>query len=269
MLKKILTSIFFVFSLPVLASNAIYTSGDGASALLADRLFPEKINVRKPGADGILLWTEFIKDKGSLSIQQITTTHNLHNSRQVGFVDQAKLVAILATSNVYLFSHKDSSIKQLSDLSKKTYTIASTNPNGICALSMSYIANANNIKFVSIPYKTPQEASVAFLGKHVDMLCTSGTAGHAILNTPNIHLVLNLTKEYGVRVSQYLFAHKDISKDERVKLISTLREKINTIDAKIFADNGLNVVFLTGKDAVNFFNEDGALMQLISQNKDK
>jgi hypothetical protein len=259
MIKKIIftTLLFFSFYSWALNSQYIYTQGDNTSSLLSDVLFPDRLQLRRPGGDGVILWNNFLEDNQSpLSIQTITSTHNLHLTTNSNFLSQSKLISVLSTGDVYLFSHKDSEVKTLKDLSKKEYRIASTNPNGVCALTLKNISEKTGIKFISVPYRLPQQAHVDFLGRHVDLICTAGTTVPLLLENKDIHVVANLTKKYNVRITQYLFAKNTITEQEEHQIIQTIIENSKNIDEKKFLESGIQLKLLFGKDAEKVFEED-------------
>jgi tripartite-type tricarboxylate transporter receptor subunit TctC len=255
----------FIFFFALLSSTysyasdspkTIYTPGDPQSALIAKLLFPDLINIKKPGADGVFLWDNFLKDTDSLSIQTITSTHLLHLTKDVDFMKNGKLIAVITTADMYLFSHKNSDIINFTDLKNKNYSIGSTNPNGICNLFLRKIAKEQRLSVTLVTYKLPQQAQNDFLGKHINLLCQGGSSAASVKNNSDTRIVLNLSKDYNLRISQYLYAHKDITKEQEEKIINSLKNNITPEITKTFDNAGVKLIFLTGKEAKDWFIED-------------
>jgi len=249
--------------------KTIYTPGDSQSSLIAKLLFPDLVNIKKPGADGAILWDNFLKDTNSLSIQTITSTHLLHLTKDVDYMKNGKLIAVITTSDIYLFSHKNSDVVNFVDIKNKNYSIGSTNPNGICNLFFRKIAKEQRLSVTLVPYRLPQQAQNDFLGKHIDLLCQGGSSAASVKNNSDSHVVLNLSKIYNLRISQYLYAHKDITKEQEEKIINLLKNNITPETTMTFDNAGVKLIFLTGKEAKDWFDEDSKVAKSLYKHTEK
>jgi ABC-type amino acid transport substrate-binding protein len=263
-MKKILSKFFIIFfvlatSFYTFASDDkkfIYTPGHPSPTIMAETFFPDRINLRRPGAEGIILWNSFLSDqKDALSVQTFTSTHILSLSGH-NFLEQSKLIAVLATSDMMLFTHKSDGIKTIEDFRGKELRVSSVYNNGVCSLIMRQLSQKTGIKFVIIPYNTAQQSYVDFLGKHVDAICTSGSVAHLISVDDKFHLVSNLSEQYGFHQSIYLYGKKDMSDEEERRIIQTIIENRKNIDKDLFAKNSLKEKIFFGKDAQKIFDED-------------
>ncbi len=247
------------------ASRIVFTPGDPQSAILAKNLLPEWKNERKPGGEGILLWNAFLEEKKSLSIQLVANTHILDLSKNFNSLSKANLLSVLTLSNIYIFSHNDSRIKNLEDLKLKNHTIGAININGVCALIIKKLIAEKNANLTLVSYKTPQQGLLDFQGKHTDLFCTVGTTAQTLLNDPNINMVSNLTKKYGFKTTQYLFSNKDMEEQEQDNIMSSIKNNINQDIKNTLDNNGIKLLLLTGKDATNYYKEQEVLFKSLYQ----
>jgi hypothetical protein len=262
-MKKILSKLFIVFfalttSFYTFASDKkyIYTPGHPSMTILAETFFPDRINLRRPGADGIILWNNFLSDNNNVvAIQTFGPTHILELLGN-NFLKDVKLISVLTNSDVNLFTHKSSGIKNLEDFRGKKMRVAALHNNGICALSLKYITSKTGIEFVLIPYNQPQQSYVDFMGKHVDAICTNGATSHTLLIDENVQLVSNITKEYGIRQSSYLFVKNSVTTEQEREILQTIINNRKNIDKELFTKNDLYPLVFFGKDAQKIFNED-------------
>lgn len=244
------------------ASGIVFTPGDPQSAILAKNLLPEWRNERKPGGEGVPLWNNFLNTDNSLSIHLAATTHIFDITNNTNSLTRGNLLTVLAASNMYIFSHKDSNVRSLSDLKDKPLTIGAININGVCALLIKKIKSENNLNNLTlVPYKVPQQGLLDFQGKHTDLFCTVGTTARTLLNDPNSHIVEDLTKRYGIKTTQYLFASTNMTQQEKNNIISSIKNN-TTPEFKASLDyNEIKLLLLEGKNAVDYYNEQNLLFK--------
>jgi len=247
------------------ASGTVFTPGDPHSAILVKTLLPEWKNERRPGGDGIILWNAFLSENKSLSIQFSASTHTLNLSKKINPLSKANLLSVLTTSNLYIFSHKDSEIKNLGDLKLKNYTIGTVNINGICALFIKKIIAEKKANLTLVPYKIPQQGLLDFEGKHIDLFCTAGSAAQPLLDNSKFNVVSNVTREHGITPSFYLFSNKNMEEQEQNNIMSSIKNMITQDMKNTLNNNGINFLFLTGKDATNYYKEQEVLFKSLYQ----
>lgn len=264
-MKKLIFTALFLLSAFVKA-DAVYTMGDAASQLLAHTYVPERVAIGKPGAEGLLLWRDLIADSKGISIQPPQAVHIIdivHGE----YSNKAELVATLAQSNMYLFADKSLGVKNISDMKKKEYSVATVGENGICSLILKKLKKEKGVEMLLVPFKKPAEARIAFEGKHVDMLCTGGVVASEIKKLGNSNVVIDMEKDVGFKLTTYVYANKNIETTEKTELIRALSRKLTDEQKSTLTQNGLEPFVRIEKDAHEVFINERAFFQKIFTTK--
>jgi tripartite-type tricarboxylate transporter receptor subunit TctC len=267
MLKKkaIATAVFFL-SLWAGAQDKVYTLGDPQSRILSDSLMPERVMIARAGGDGVILLNAFLNDTKTVSIQNVSTSHILPLVAGIDYPRNAVLVAQLTNSKMYLVANRNLKLRSIQYLRGTKYNIASVGQNGICAHVLPATAKQNEFDYVHIPYKTPQQMRVDLLGGHIEIACVGGALANDIIKNNEADVIVDLTDLQNFKIKTYVFVNKDMSGNDRDRLVKSLQSQL-TDQKKITIENfGLTLDVLFEQEARNAFEKDRQFFQSLIQN---
>jgi hypothetical protein len=261
-MKKLILTICLVLSGAAHATEVVYTIGEPQSSLLTKTFLPDRTVMAMPGAEGLLAWQSFLKDSNGVTIQPPQTVHISPGMEgRKDYSAEADLIAIMAVTQLTLITRPDTSIRKIEDLNKKQYSIATTSENGVCSRILRKLRQEIGIDFLLVPFKTASQGKIALLGGHVDMHCVPGAIAQDYVSSGQGVVVANLSKQFGFPIRYYVFVNKNMSNEQRTKIINNLKRPINNDEKSLMAQSGINLDSYFGEDAKAIFLKERILFQ--------
>jgi tripartite-type tricarboxylate transporter receptor subunit TctC len=236
---------------------AVHTNGDGHSRVLAQILFPDAPVIPSPGADGLFVWKKLDGNKTDVAIQPALAVHFLPLS--TGKEDYAAthdLLATLATTRQVLMARSNSSVRSVADIKKlgKPATVGWI--GNACSALLKDVFAAQGVELVYVPYKTPQEATAAFLGGHIDYICPVASSLQQLTDNGAGKIVVDLTEHHKFALTTNVFISKDMPEATRQALLRQLTRSLSQEDLALAKTNGFVLDVRTGDAAKKIFDRD-------------
>ena len=265
MTKKFVALALAMFTFSVGAGpTAVHTNGDAHSRVLAQILFPNAPVIASPGADGLFVWKKLDGNKADVAIQPALAVHFLPLS--TGKEDYAAthdLLATLATTRQVLMARSSSAVGSVADIKNAGKPATVGWIGNACGTLLKDVFTTHGVELVYVPYKTPQEATTAFLGGHIDYICPAAAALQQLTDSGAGKTVLDLTEHHKFALTTNLFVSKDMPEATRQTILRQLTRSLTQEDLALAKTNGFVLSVRTGSEANNVFLRDRAAWQKI------
>ena len=267
MTQGFVTVFFAFFALLANAGPAVvHTNGDAHSRVLAKILFSDAPVLASPGADGLLVWKKLDGNKTDVAIQPALAVHFLPTLHaQEDFASKHELLATIASAPQALVVRPDFLAQSMQDLKRLGRPLTVGWIGHACKALVAEAFAKNNIEFIYVAYKTPQEATSAMLGGHLDALCPAAVSLRQMVQNKTGKVLLDITGHHGFMLTTSLFVSRDMPEATKKTILQQLTRTLTVEDISVAEANGFTLNVRTGKDALETFTKDRRIWQRITQ----
>ena len=267
MILKLTATLFALFALSVNASPAVvHTNGDAHSRVLAKILFSDAPVVASPGADGLLVWKKLDSNKADVAIQPALAVHFLPTLHaQEDFSSKHELLASIASAPQALVVRPDFPLESIQDLKRLGRPLTVGWIGHACKTLLTESFAKNGIEFIYVAYKTPQEATGAMLGGHIDATCPAAASLKQAVQNKTGKVIFDITSYHGFMLTTSLFVSRDMPESTKKNILQQLTRPLTAEDISVAEANGFTLNIQTGKQAIETFNKDRKIWQRITQ----
>jgi hypothetical protein len=266
-IKRLVTVFVACFTLLANAGPAVvHTNGDAHSRVLAKILFLDAPVVASPGADGLLVWKKLDGNKADVAIQPALAVHFLPTLHaQEDFASKYELLATIASAPQALVVRPDFPAQSIQDLKRLGRPLTVGWIGHACKTLLTEAFAKNGIELIYAAYKTPQEATGAMLGGHIDATCPAAVALKQAVQNKTGKVILDITGYHGFTLTTSLFVGKDMPEATKKNILQQLTRPLTAEDISTAEANGFALNVRTGKDALETFAKDRKIWQRITQ----
>jgi len=266
-LQHILAFLFTMFMAIAHAEQLIiHSTGEAHPRLLSKIFFPDATMLPSPGADGLLAWKKLDNNETDVAIQVALAVHflpTLHTKEDPA--NKHQLIATLASSSQALVVRPDFPANSLQDLKRLNHTLTVGWVGHACKALLRDAFAKNDINFLYVAYKTPQEATADMLGGHIDATCSAAAALRQIIQNKRGKVLFDITEYHDFVLTTYLFAGRDMSEKAKKNILKQITRKLTAEDHALAEANGFTLSVLTGNDAAATFAKDRKIWQHITR----
>jgi ABC-type nitrate/sulfonate/bicarbonate transport system substrate-binding protein len=233
---------------------------------LAKILFSDSPVVASPGADGLLVWKKLDGNKADVAIQPALAVHFLPTLHaQEDFASKHELLATIASAPQALVVRSDFPAQSMQDLKRLGRPLTVGWIGHACKALLAEAFAKNGVEFIYAAYKTPQEATGAMLGGHIDATCPAAVALKQAVQNKTGKVILDITGYHGFTLTTSLFVSKDMPEATKKSILQQLTRPLTAEDISTAEANGFTLNVRTGKDALETFSKDRKIWQRITQ----
>lgn len=256
-----------LFFLPLhAAAFIVHTNGEAHTRLLAKVFFSDAAVVASPGADGLFVWKKLDNNKTDVAIQPALAVHFLPTLHaQEDFASKHELLATLATAPQALAVRPDFPVDSIQDVKRLGRPLTIGWVGHACKGLLTEVFAKNGIEFVYVAYKTPQEATGAMLGGHIDATCPAAAALKQAVQNKTGKVIFDITGYHGFTLTTNLFVSRDMSEAAKKSILQQVTRPLTAEDMAIAEANGIVLSVHTGKKAFEIFARDRKIWQRITQ----
>lgn len=264
MIRSLATALCALFSLAVSATPVVHTNGDAHSRVLAQIFFPDASVLASPGADGLFVWKKLDGNKTDVAIQPALAVHFLPLSTgKEDFAVTHDLLATLAITRQVLMARSSSAVMSVDDIKKAGKPATAGWIGNACGALLKDMFAAQGIELVYVPYKTPQEATAAFLGGHIDYICPAAVVLQQLTDSGAGKIILDLTEHHKFALTTNLFVSKAMPEATRQTILRQLTRSPSQESLALAKTNGFVLSVRTGSEANSVFLRDRAAWRQI------
>jgi hypothetical protein len=256
-----------LFFLPLhAASFVVHTNGEAHTRLLAKLFFSDSPVVASPGADGVFVWKKLDNNKTDVAIQSALAVHFLPSLHaQEDFAGKHELLATLASSPQALVTRPDFPADSIQDLKRLGRPLTVGWIGYACKGLLTEVFAKNGVEFIYVAYKTPQEATSAMLGGHLDATCPAAAALRQAVQSKTGKIIFDITGHHGFTLTTNLFVSRDMPEATKKSILQQLTRPLAAEDLVTAEANGFMLNVQTGKKAFEIFTQDRKIWQRITQ----
>ena len=244
----------------------VHTNGDAHSRVLAKILFSDAPVVASPGADGLLVWKKLDGNKADVAIQPALAVHFLPTLHaQEDFASKYELLATIASAPQALVVRPDFPAQSMQDLKRLGRPLTVGWIGHACKALLAEAFAKNGVEFIYASYKTPQEATGAMLGGHIDATCPAAAALKQAIQNKTGKVIFDITSYHGFMLTTSLFVSRDMPEATKKSILQQLTRPLTADDTNVAEANGFTLTVRTGKDALETFSKDRKIWQRITQ----
>ena len=258
MIKKILPLFLALAAFFATAAPAVvHTNGDVHSRVLAQMLFPDAPVLPSPGADGLFVWKKLDGNKTDVAIQPALAVHFLPTlNTQEDPASKHELLATLASAPQALVVRSDFPANSLQDLKHLGRPLTVGWIAHACKALLTEVFAKNGVAFIYVAYKTPQEATAAMLGGHIDATCPAAASLRQALNGRTGKVLLDITGHHEFTLTTSLFVSRDMPETAKKSILQKVTRTVTAADVSTAEANGFTLHIRTGKEAAAIFVKD-------------
>jgi tripartite-type tricarboxylate transporter receptor subunit TctC len=266
-INKLIALLLVLFTLSASAGPAVvHTNGEAHTRLLAKLFFSDLPVVASPGADGLLVWKKLEGNKTDVAIQPALAVHFLPTLHaQEDFAGKHELLATLATAPQALAVRPDFPVDSIQDVKRLGRPLTVGWVGHACKSLLTEVFAKNSVEFVYVAYKTPQEATGAMLGGHIDATCPAAAALKQAVQNKTGKVIFDITGYHGFTLTTSLFVNKGMPEATKKSILQQLARPLTTEDISVAEANGFTLNVQTGKQTIETFNKDRKIWQRITQ----
>lgn len=254
---------FFLFAAHA-DQPAVHSTGEAHARLLAKMFFPDAPMLPSPGADGLLTWKKLDGNKTDVAIHVALAVHFLPTLHaQEDPASKHELLATLASAPQALAVRPDFPADSLQDLKRLNRPLTVGWVGYACKALLSEPLSKQGIEFVYVAYKTPQEATAAMLGGHIDATCPAAAALRQTTQNKTGKILLDITGYHGFVLTTYLFAGREMPEETKKNIVKQVTRKLTAEDHALAEANGFSLSVRTGDEAAAAFAKDRKIWERI------
>ena len=256
-----------LFFLPLhAAAFVVHTNGEAHTRLLAKIFFSDAPVVSSPGADGLFVWKKLDNNKTDVAIQPALAVHFLPTLHaQEDFAGKHELLATLATAPQALAVRPDFPVDSIQDVKRLGRPLTVGWVGYACKGLLTEVFAKNSVEFVYVAYKTPQEATGAMLGGHIDATCPAAAALKQAIQNKTGKVIFDITSYHGFMLTTSLFVSRDMPEATKKSILQQLTNPLTAENVNVAEANGFALNVQTGKKAIEVFTKDRRIWQRITQ----
>jgi len=244
----------------------VHSTGEAHARLLAKMFFPDAPMLPSPGADGLLTWKKLDGNKTDVAIHVALAVHFLPTLHaQEDPAKKNELLATLASAPQALAVRPDFPADSLQDLKRLNRPLTVGWVGHACKALLAEPLSKQGVAFVYVAYKTPQEATAAMLGGHIDATCPAAAALRQTVQNKTGKILLDITGYHGFVLTTYLFAGREMTEETKRSIVKQVTRKLTAEDHALAEANGFLLSVRTGNDAVATFERDRKIWTQIAR----
>lgn len=251
--KQLSIAVSLALASSLALAQTVVLDASSAGEILARQLFPETATIlRKPGAGGKIAINEMINTTDKFALVSTTTFITTPITDNLSY--DLDVVAVVAVASPVLVSAKHSTPFDPKVGLKGNITVGVVGYNSVSMLTARKISD--QFEVVLVPYKTSGQLIADVV---------SGVVDYAVLGTnpkgfDSINVLHVFDSEDDIQLTFALLAPKNMSAEERQRVVDLVKEKMSNTSNDWFLTRALKPKWLVGKEARQFIRQQQSLI---------